>query len=575
MDAKALRALAALAALGIAALALAVHWPPRDAEFNLDDRGFVASNESIRSLDAATQALLRSFPPAENARGLYRPLTNFSHALEWPHFQTDAFGYHAVNAALYAVAVALLYAFVAGYAVSGGAALAATALFAFHPVHSEAVDSVAGRSELLALVFALAALVSWRRALYARGERTPRARLDGRFALLATLCVVAAAGSKESGIAVVGLLALELALAHRAAPERVTIGRAALDLLPFALVALAWAALRYAVLGRFSPENDGKLFAFASAAERAQTMASVYLEYVRLLVFPHVLQPDLYYVNALGVAREPSPRVVAGALALAATIAGIAAAWVRALRETPARPRGARAAVAIGASAFAAFLLPVSHVVDVTVLMGERFLFAPSAGLALALAPAIDWALGRARTREGRAAVAIAIAALCLVGAARSHARAAEWRSELRLWQSLARAVPGDARAQSSLGGVHLRRGELAAAREALERAQSIDPSDYGTRVNLANLLAAEGRSDEAIAAFEAMAAGGRVDQHVWLGLARLRARRGDLAGAHEDALRALDVHPNFSETHRVLEQIEARLEQHRRARGAAASGDD
>ena len=34
----------------------------------------------------AAGAWLRSFPPAQNGRALYRPLTNTSHALEWPWF---------------------------------------------------------------------------------------------------------------------------------------------------------------------------------------------------------------------------------------------------------------------------------------------------------------------------------------------------------------------------------------------------------------------------------------------------------------------------------------------------------
>lgn len=556
MDAKVVRALGAAA---IAAAALWLHWPPAGAEFNLDDRGFVANNESIRTPAAAAAALLRSFPPAENARGLYRPVANLSHALEWPFFGDDARGYHAVNAALYALAVALLFAWIAGYAASAPAALAATALFAFHPVHTEAVDSVAGRSELLALVFVLGALLAFRRALFAPGDALPRERLDGRFALLATALVVLAAGAKETGILAVALLALELAIARRVAPARVPIGRAALDLLPFALVALAWATLRYAVLGRFSPENDGKFFAFASPLERAYTMASVYLEYLRLLVWPRVLQPDLYYVNAVGVARALGPRVVAGGAAIAATIAGVALAWRAFAREAPPRAHGPRAAVALGTTAAVVLALPVSHVVDVAVLMGERFLLAPSAGLALAAAPAIDALLRRARAPVARAVLLAAIAGLCVAGAVRSAARAAEWRSESRLWESLVAAAPGDARAWSSLGGVALGRGDLARAREALERAAALDADDYGTRVNLANLLAAEGRRAEALAAFEAMAATGRVDQHVWLGIARLRAGAGDLDGARAAALRALELHPNFAETHRLLDRLEAR----------------
>ena len=89
-----------LAALLLAVTTVALHWPAGEVQFSLDDSDFVLENESIRRADTAVGAMLRSFPPAQNGRALYRPLTNLSHALEWPWFGAEPAGYFAVNAVL-------------------------------------------------------------------------------------------------------------------------------------------------------------------------------------------------------------------------------------------------------------------------------------------------------------------------------------------------------------------------------------------------------------------------------------------------------------------------------------------
>lgn len=83
-----------------------VHWPFGVAEFAYDDLDSIQVNASIRSLSGAWDSILAPFPPDQPERGLYRPLTNLSS----PNF---------------AVAVALV--------------------FSLHPVHTAAVDAIAGR----------------------------------------------------------------------------------------------------------------------------------------------------------------------------------------------------------------------------------------------------------------------------------------------------------------------------------------------------------------------------------------------------------------------------------------------
>jgi Flp pilus assembly protein TadD len=208
-------------------------------------------------------------------------------------------------------------------------------------------------------------------------------------------------------------------------------------------------------------------------------------------------------------------------------------------------------------------------VVEVGALMAERFLFAPSLGLAL-IAGALLSPLRKTRaTQAAGIAVGMLISCLCIGGVIRSNSRAAEWRTAHSLWASYTAAAPNDARGWSSLGAVQLDRGEVVLARPSLERALELDPGGYPQQINNASLLIHEERYAEAEAAYRKMiATWPRVDQRVWLGLAKLDARAGRLDDARRNAIRALEIHPNFAETHRLIERIDSLLQQREAARG-------
>ena len=115
---------------------------------------------------------------------------------------------------------------------------------------------------------------------------------------------------------------------------------------------------------------------------RLHTLGSVFLEYLRLLVLPGVLQTDFYYREQLGIAAGPTARSLCGLALLG--LAGGALGWLL-LRAGRARDRlsSATALCACALALFLGFLFPVSHLLDFGALMAERFLFAPSAGFLL------------------------------------------------------------------------------------------------------------------------------------------------------------------------------------------------
>jgi hypothetical protein len=137
------------------------------AELTFDDKDYIGRNVSILGLRTALDAFDAPFPPHRPDYGMYRPLTNFSCALDVAVWGPNPFGFHVTNVLLYLLVVWGVYGLCRLYLPSPGFALASAVLFSVHPVHCEAVDSVTGRSEVLALLFAIVSIYCFMRVLKA------------------------------------------------------------------------------------------------------------------------------------------------------------------------------------------------------------------------------------------------------------------------------------------------------------------------------------------------------------------------------------------------------------------------
>ncbi|HKF24594.1 MAG TPA: DUF1736 domain-containing protein, partial [Candidatus Acidoferrum sp.] len=173
--------------LGIAAL---IYGNSLGNGFTLDDELYILRNPQV------TQHPIRLVFQPNTVSNVFRPVTFATLRLNWLVQGYQPFGYHLLNLFLHAASTVLLLLVLRKVLerVAGGGLIsfAAALLFAVHPIHTEAVSSVVGRSELLAAGFLFAAWL---------------AHLNDRY-LLALLGFALALLSKESAI---GLLPLLLA----------------------------------------------------------------------------------------------------------------------------------------------------------------------------------------------------------------------------------------------------------------------------------------------------------------------------------------------------------------------------
>ena len=378
---------------------------------------------------------------------LYRPLTVLSLSLNMRAAGTKE-GVRAVNIVLHAAAVLVLFAVLGGIA-SREAAWIGAALFAVHPLASEAVLWAVGRAELGAAILGAAAFLLFLRSSLALSAA----------ALFGALCF------KESAIA--WLLIGAVWVLVRRPPLKITIAATACYLAALA----AYVALRVSAIGwarHGVPFVDNPLAA-AGTPTRAVNALLLFADYIFKMAFPRSLSVE-YGFDQLPV----FPMAPSAGLAAAAVAGALIAAIVVLHR------RGYHPAAFLVAFVPSAFVVTANLLFPIGTMFAERLAYTPLmgfcglAGLALAAIAQTAWR---------NAAVAVLLVAL----AGRSVVRCGDYSSLSALSEATAAASPRSVKALYNAGRTRLRQGDAAGASLLLQRAVAIWPDYAGAWRTLAD----------------------------------------------------------------------------------------
>lgn len=407
--------------------------------FAWDDAFIIVHNDLVRSASGWWRAFAQPYWPPAFGAAMYRPLTLATYMLDW-HLGGVAL-FHAVNLVWHAVA-SLLVAHLAHRWVSEAAALTAGVVFAVHPVHVEAVANVVGRAELMATTFTLL-------AVYAAVER--------RSVAWSAICWLLGLLSKETAVIAPALIAAVWVIDRDrpAPPPR----RVALFVGSWIAAGIGYAVVRELVLRPYpgAVATAPVFWGHSPVAIRLTAIAAL-ADVARLLVFPLTLRAD-YSPNERTIVSTPLDwRFGAGLLCLVSWGVLLGLAW-----------RRRRAVEAVGLAWIAlAYALVANLLFPIGVLIAERTLYLPSAGLAIA-------AGGLARGLQGRALVRL-VAAVALVGGGLTAVRVPVWRSDLTVTLSVLEDSPASYVGPMRMAAAYLEQGNAAQALDAARVAASISP---------------------------------------------------------------------------------------------------
>jgi hypothetical protein len=428
------------------------------ARFTFDDYGLVIDNPTV----PAGTALHRVFALPSSTGEIYRPLTIVSYLLNG----TRPFGCHLVNVLLHALTS--VAAFVLAHALVGSVSAATMTglLFAVHPVHTEAVASVAGRGEVLAALFALVAVIA-----FVQANTAP-------WRLLSLVAFAAALLSKENALTTIPVLLVVGRFSRRTWTPKSAI----LSLVPYLVVGALYLVARTAVVGTVTIEPPPMLdnpLAYATVGARLRTALIVLRDYLVVLCVPVRLSADESFNQVAVSLSTLDPRFLVSA--------GLVAAAVIAVVSMRRRP------LTLGALLWATTLSLTANVLfPIGTIKAERLLYLPSFGWCLAVGSLVaEWARG-----EGRR-VAL-VGAIVAVFAGRTWMRNFDWHDEYTLFTATVASSPESARAQSNAAAVYGQRGDLERALTHYQRAVDIYPQYAEAASGAAHACELMGRHDEA-----------------------------------------------------------------------------
>jgi tetratricopeptide (TPR) repeat protein len=500
-----------------------------------DDEMQVLNNPYIRNFQYlgkifTTQAT--SYIPGNP--NFYRPLMNLGYLLCHEVFGLRAFGYHLANLLLHAAVVGAVFLLTKRLFENRNLALVAAALFAIHPIHSEAIAWV-GASPDLELGFCYL-LTFW---LFA-GLARPGGKFSYAGELAMTASFVLTIFSKEPAVT---LPVLATVYEHFYRPDR---GETR-PLQKFQRYAVLWAVtgayllFRVHVLGALTSVSSVHPLNWYETFLSALVLLG---QYLWKLIWPVNLRIFCPFYEPMSTF---DPRVLGGLTAFAVCIVLFYYFW----RNT--RP------LSFGLLWLLAPLAPVLNVRWMPVAaFEERYLYLPSVGFCWLA----GWAFlrlrqgasarGAAWSRTFTAATAI-LAVLCLL---RIVTRNRDWRDNLTLYTNTLAACPDAYYVRRDLGLVQWKNGDDDSAEREWREALKTGPRHAPTWSSLGLMYLRKQNDSQAVEFFKKAleADATNPDARLYLGVAYMNTHALELA---EPELRsAVAIYPFNSNARNALGKL-------------------
>ncbi len=439
-------------------LVLLIYLPSLASPFQFDDYNVIVENPAVHSL----AAWWRSMP------GI-RPLLKLSYALNWVTVPEPA-AFRLVNIGLHAVNALLVWRLLCEFArlrtLPPGVPLMTAALFALHPIQTEAVTYVCGRSVTLMACFYLGSLLAWMVAMrtgHLRWKLTAGVAFLCAFLSKETALILPLAAWLISAVLPPPAFKADLKPARRAWRGLLLVAAAAIA---FLLMLPAYRDFLSAGLAQRPPVDNlalqaNAVFYLAShllwpAGMNADPALPTAVQWDALLAWQGLLLSALLVLAALALRQR--------------SLAGVCVLW------------------------FLLHLAPTNSLLPRVDVANDRQLYLASIGvfaaLAWAMALAIDWLRKRSRAISGPARLLPWLPAMLLVAMAgwQTIERNRVYRSEVAFWEDVTRNAPWNARAYNNLGYARQLAGQYREARAAYQHALTLKPSLSQAHWNLASL---------------------------------------------------------------------------------------
>jgi tetratricopeptide (TPR) repeat protein len=393
--------------------------------FVLDDLTQIEQNKSVQQgVSAIPEIISTSYRYGYEGvnTGLYRPLSNVTFAIEYSMVGMKPRLYHIDNVWLFALSCVFMFCMLAALFKNWhiSFAVAATLLYAAHPLHTEVVANIKSRDELLSFLGLMAML--WLLALYIHRHKNIYL-FSSVFIYFITLF------SKESTVAYLGVVPLVLYFFSDFSIKKIIVTS-----LWFVVPAAIFLSILSNILITMESQHyvdviQNTVVAAKGFGEKSATIAAIMGIYIQLLLWPTNLLSNYSYSYT-----QVETWSSFGAIISFAIYAGLIAFALYKLKS--------KSIYSFSIFFFLGTIIMVSNIIiTISWTLGERFLYVPSFAFCIALAYALitlsKFDLKQLTSSPITRPVFTAIFSLLMIFYAyQTYGRNKDWKSNLTLFGS-------------------------------------------------------------------------------------------------------------------------------------------
>ncbi len=494
-------------------------------KFIWDDSGLIIENIEYLEPKLDVQSLfLRSH---FEAAPYYRPGLWLSFLIDYKLWKLNPLGFHITNIMLHILNTVLMYFFLRAIAATPAVAAAAGALFAVHPINTEAIAWIAGRNDPLLFLFLTLSCLC-----LCRFRRAPA--IAGKTALLCCACISygCALFAKESAvIAIPFFLLVEVwYLKKLYRPSR---REAIAPYIALTIITVSFFMLRNKIIHQpfmqLSFQPDIRSFA---------TPCIIYLYYIKTLFVPVNLTVDPSFL----IRSMQSTSVILTCSAFCACLAAAAVLCSRYFREG-----------LFGLLWILLYLAPVAGIVWMGIPILEHRAYGACAGFCFAAASLYHRFLvypvtiiNGYRVRLGSALLGIIVMLFSLMTIQRN----ALWKDEFTIWTDTLQKSPESAQALVNLGVTLLRLSKPEPALDLFRKALIASPRSARIYNNIGSALFSLGKYDEAQQAQEQALQLNPKSAEAYYNMGLLNKHRGNYEKAISCFQKAFALKPAYPAAH-------------------------
>ncbi len=335
-------------------------------DFVFDDESVVQNNLSIQSLSNIPKFFTADEGFHKVIGRYYRPLVSSTYAIDYAIWGLNPYGFHLTNILIHVISCLLLLSILirlfAKYEHGLLAALIGALVFAAHPIHTEAVSWISGRTDSLVTLFFFASFLMYMKFTEDENGKLPM--------YLSLLFFVLGLLSKEMIVTMPVFILLYDFVLRKKDIEYFKKNLAAY--IAFAAVTLIFLFVRYLLL-KDIPDREAYLYFYGKDSATAFfTMMKTIPVYFKLLLYPVNL---LYHYNGT-IPDASSLGDVKVIVSLLFVLAFLVFAFYLFKKHS---------VYSFAILFFLVSLLPVLNIVPTMNLMAERFLYISSFALTLAV----------------------------------------------------------------------------------------------------------------------------------------------------------------------------------------------